>query len=68
MIYEFGRTIIHYCKSIRHFFRAMFCKHYWIDSHGLAECRVGGNGCWCKYWRCPKMKGVIDERSNDNLQ
>lgn len=61
MIYEFGRYIVHCCKSIRHFFRAMFCKYYWIDSHGLAECGARGKECWCEYERCPRLKGTDDE-------
>ena len=62
MIYEWGRTIVHIGRSICHFFRAMFCKDYWVDSRGLAECRARDEGCWCEYWRCPKRKGADDDR------
>lgn len=59
MIYEFWRDIVHCCKSIRHFFRATFCKDYYVDSHGLGECRVTHH--WCEYQWCPKWKGADDE-------
>ena len=56
MIYEWGSTIVHIVRSICHFFRALFCKDYFADSHG---CRVTHH--WCGYQWCPKWKGADDE-------
>lgn len=64
MIYEFGRTIMHLYKSTRHFFRAMFCKHYFTEAHGVPECELMGGTLGhrkCVYWTCPKLKGADDE-------
>ena len=63
MIYEFGREIVHCCKSIRHFFRAMFCKNYYVESHPIGMCEA--EGCFCEYWRCPRQKGADDERHRE---
>lgn len=68
MIYEFGRSLIHYCKCIKHFFRAMFCKSVVYDSHGFRCCKehpchwVAFCQCYeiCEYWNCPKVKGAED--------
>lgn len=51
MIYEFIEILEHDFKSIIHFFRAMFCRHY-----RQGGCAIQVNNC--KYWLCPKRKGV----------
>ena len=68
MIYEFRRTIVHWCKSIRHFFRAMFCKNVGYESHGIRVCTerpwqgARNRGyCVCRYNECPKRKEVDAE-------
>lgn len=65
MIYEWGRTIIYLCKSIRHFFRALFCRDYYVEEHGLGMCGKYGlnplKARCCEYWNCPKAKGADDE-------
>lgn len=55
MIYEFARFIEEVGHCIRHFFRALTCKHYYVESHGVSMCEARSNVCeW--YW-CPKRKG-----------
>jgi len=66
MIYEFGRDIIYCCKCIRHFFRAMFCKDYYTELHGIGLCGQYSREepfpiRYCNYERCPKLKGVDDD-------
>lgn len=61
MIYEWGSTIVHIGRSICHFFRALFCKDYFTDSHGLGECRVTHH--WGEYQWCPKREGADNEKS-----
>ena len=62
MIYEFGRNIIFYCKCIRHLFRAMFCKSFYRESHGVGMCGHDDTKvCCCEYWYCPRMKGADDD-------
>lgn len=69
MIYEFGRNIIHCCKCIKHFFRALFCKDYYTELYRIGLCGKYGKEepfpiRYCNYERCPKMKGTNDEASD----
>ena len=52
MIYEFAERLEDLFKAIIHFFRAMFCRYY-----RQGEC-VMEKRCLCRYWNCPKRKGV----------
>lgn len=60
MIYEFKDTMIHLCKSIRHFFIALICRDYYTETHGLGMCgkysREPFKAHFCEYWGCPKRK------------
>ncbi len=56
MIYEWGKKIIHIGKTIRHFFRALFCKKYYIG-FTLGRCRLTDS--FCNYWQCPKVEEKI---------
>ena len=66
MIYEFKDTIVHLYKCFIHFFRALFCKDYFTESHGLGMCgqygRVDAKGKYrfCEYRWCPKRKSNAD--------
>ena len=67
MIYEFGRCITRWCKEIGHYFKAMFCKSVRYESHGVRVCKeqpwvmgkIKGYSK-CRYWDCPKAKGIKD--------
>ena len=55
MIYELKDTIVHIFKSLAHFFRALFCKDYYTESHGLGMCgRYEYGERFCDYRWCPK--------------
>lgn len=66
MIYEFKDTIVHLYKCFIHFFRALFCKDYFTESHGLGMCgqygRIDAKGKYrfCEYRWCPKRKSNAD--------
>lgn len=61
MIYEWGRYIVHIGKSIRHFFRALFCSKYYVYIvWGCCEL----TDSFCEYQWCPKVK----ERKTKNEQ
>ena len=65
MIYGLGRTIVHWVKSVLHFFRALFCDEWkWLEGRG-GICRKESNPyiriCYCRYYNCPKLKGADDE-------
>lgn len=66
MIYEFKNDMMLLCKSIRHFFRALICKDYYTESHGLGMCGKYGTDIFkarfCDYAWCPKLKGTDDEK------
>lgn len=65
MIYELKDALIHLCKSIRHFFRALVCKDYCTESHGLGMCGRYGTEAFeqrlCEYCWCPKREGADDD-------
>lgn len=54
MIYEWGRTIVYIARCFRHFFRALVCKNYFVNSRGNARCKESGG--WCDYEVCPKRE------------
>lgn len=62
MIYIWADGIVHLCKGIRHFFRKLVCKDYYIEAHGLEMCgKCSTNpdeSHFCKYQLCPKRKGA----------
>ena len=61
MIYEFKDTIVHLCKCFIHFFRALFCKDYYTEVHGLGMCgQYGVKARFCDYRWCPKRKSNAD--------
>lgn len=66
MIYELKNDLIYLCKSIRHFFRALICRDYYTESHGLGMCGKYGTNIFkarlCDYIWCPKRKGAEDEQ------
>ena len=57
MIYDWFATIICCGYEIRHFVRAMVCKDYYTESHGLGMCGASSKTCFCEYRWCPKRKG-----------
>lgn len=58
----FRITIEPLCKCFIHFFRALFCKDYYTESHGLGMCGQYEYGkCFCEYRWCPKRKGADNE-------
>lgn len=54
MIYEWGDAIVDLVKTIRHFFRKLFCKEY-LTYKGFGLCRKKA-GVVCTYYWCPKRK------------
>ena len=57
MIYEFKNSATELCKSVRHFFRAMFCKDFFYESHGCGMCGWDKKDeHFCVYWQCPKKE------------
>lgn len=52
MIYEFIERLEDLFEVIIHYFRAMFCKYYSLDT-----CKIG-HKCACRYYFCPKRKGM----------
>ena len=61
MIYEFIRSMKEEGHRLRHFFRALTCKHYYVERHGFSMCDARGKGCTCNWYWCPKRKGGEDE-------
>lgn len=55
MIWEWIKGFKGCCFAIRHFFRALVCKDYYKESHGLPMCANGG-GAPCEWWCCPKRR------------
>lgn len=60
MIYEFIRAIKEIGHCIRHFFRALTCKHYYVR-HGYPTCDARDGVQLCEWYWCPKRKGGEDE-------
>lgn len=54
MIYEWGRRMLKVLYSIRHFFRAFGCKHYYVNPRGIGKCDMGKFRC--DWHRCPKRR------------
>ena len=62
MIYQWLYDIGVVISYIRHFFRALVCKHYYVDCE-LPQCDITNN--FCESDLCPKMKKEI---RNENLR
>ena len=58
MIYVFIEGVKELGKEIQHFFRKLCCEAYYIESHGVSECRI--TQVKCDYLFCPKTKGASD--------
>lgn len=56
MIYEWWRDFIYKCKKKRHFFRAMFCKHYRKHHRCQIHLENGQDGLRCMMCDCPKER------------
>lgn len=63
MIYEFKDSVVHMCKSFRHWFRKLLCKHYHsrpvYKTYLIESCDLRNyNGYYdgCNYWSCPIRK------------
>lgn len=56
MIYVFIRSIKEMGHCVRHFFQALTCEYYYVESHGLPMCKARNEVWTCEWYWCPKHK------------
>ena len=56
MIYMFIRSIKEMGHCVRHFFQALTCEYYYVESHGLPMCEARSEVWTCEWYWCPKHK------------